>query len=118
VIGSVGNALVSTLILVLVALASLPLLLIPFAGMVVPIMLAAWFNKRIYQYDALMDHASPDERAKLLSLHRGSLWKIGLLTAALTLVPLVNFFAPALAGLAFVHFCLGSLQDLRRATAS
>ena len=113
VIGSAFNALAAVLIFVLLLVTSLPLYLLPFAGLAVSIVLTAWLNKKIYQYDALMDHASTQERALILRRHRAALWKIALTTSALVLVPVVNFFAPAFAGLVFVHFCLGSLAELR-----
>ncbi len=112
-IGSVINALAATLILLLVAVSCLPLFLVPGVALVLPVLLAAWFNKKIYQYDALMDHASAAERKLLQSRGRGGLWQIALITAALLWVPVLNFFAPAIAGIAFVHFCLGRLHDLR-----
>lgn len=113
VLGSVINALGSVAGLSLALVLCLPLYLFPPLGLLVSISIAAWFNRRVYLYDALMDHASADERAQLSRAHRGGLWRTAFATSALVLVPFANFFAPAFAGLVFVHFCLGSLRELR-----
>ena len=39
---------------------------------------------------------------------------LGLLTGLLQFVPLLNLFAPVLTALAFIHFGLARLADLRR----
>ena len=44
----------------------------------------------------------------------GGLFGVGLFGAVLAHVPFINLFAPALAGLAFVHYLLSALRLARR----
>ena len=44
----------------------------------------------------------------------GGLFGVGLLGAAMAHVPLINLFAPALSGLAFVHYLLSALRVARQ----
>jgi uncharacterized protein involved in cysteine biosynthesis len=39
---------------------------------------------------------------------------LGLLTGLVQFIPFVNVFAPVLTALAFIHFCLERLAELRR----
>ena len=44
----------------------------------------------------------------------GGLFGVGLLGAAMAHVPLINLFAPALSGLAFVHYLLSAQRVARQ----
>lgn len=111
--GSLANALVALAWYLAGMIASLPLWLIPGMALALPLLLSAWLNQRAYRYDALMQHADPDEYRKLVAAHRGKLMLVGLGAGALNYVPLLNLFAPAFAGLAFVHYCLEGLRRMR-----
>lgn len=115
-LGSIWNALTSVLLFLLALTASLPLWLIPGAGLVVSVLLTAWLNKRAFQYDALMMHADKSELSELRRDLGGSLFVIGLGGALLAHVPFINLFAPALTGLAFVHYLLAALRNNRLLT--
>jgi len=82
---------------------------------VLPVVLSAYLNQRLFRYDALSDHASAAEYRAILKLSRGRMYMLGALRALLYYVPLLNLLAPVLSGLAFTHFCLGELARLRRA---
>ena len=99
----------------MVLIVTLPLWLIPGLGLILPWLLSAWLNQRAYRYDALMQHADRDEFARLVGTHRGKLLLVGLGAGALNYIPLANLFAPAFAGLAFVHYCLETLRGMRAA---
>jgi hypothetical protein len=74
----------------------------------------AWLNRRTFAYDALSSHATAGE-ARELSRHKSlPLFGLGLAGAAVTHVPVAGLFAPSLAALAYTHFCLESLRELRR----
>jgi len=47
-------------------------------------------------------------------MYQSAWWGLGLFTGLLQFVPLLNFFAPVLTGLAFIHFGLSRLADMRR----
>ncbi|HWQ37789.1 MAG TPA: EI24 domain-containing protein [Burkholderiales bacterium] len=95
-------------------LLSLPLWLIagPFAA-IVPWLLSAHLNQRLFRYDALSEHASAEEMRCLFQTRVGGLFVLGLVTGALYFVPFVNLFAPTFSALAFIHYCLAELQRLR-----
>ena len=83
-------------------------------GVVIPFIAATYLNQRLFRYDAIAEHASSDEMKTMISLHRSSWWGLGLLTGLLQFVPLLNLFAAVLTALAFIHFGLARLADLRR----
>ncbi|MBK1680229.1 EI24 domain-containing protein [Rhodocyclus tenuis] len=93
---------------------TLPLWLIPGAALVLPLFLLAWLNRRTFAYDALAVHASDDERRQLLQQQRVPLLALGGVAAVLAHVPLLGLLAPTLAALAYIHFCLEALRQLRR----
>lgn len=112
--GSLGNTLAAGLIYVAGWLAMLPLLLIPGALLVLPLAWTAWLNQRTFRYDALAEHATDEERRRIVSRHGGELRLAGLVTALALHVPVVNLIVPAWTALAFVHLCLARLRGLRR----
>ena len=115
--GSLANALWAILVFVILLLMSLPLWLVPGLGLVLPVLLAAWLNQRVYRYDALMQHADREELAVLQKQCRGGLFLVGVGAGLLAWVPVANLFAPAFAGLASVHYCLTALARLRERPA-
>jgi hypothetical protein len=80
----------------------------------VPALNSAWLNQRLFRYDALAEHATPGEYGELVKREKLGLWGLGLTLAPLYYVPFVNLAAPVIAGLAFTHYCLSALADLRR----
>lgn len=114
--GSVWNSVVALCGMVLLFLVTLPLILIPPLWAIVPVAVMAWVNQKLLRYDALSDHATPQEMQTIFSTRRGSLYLLGLVLALFAYVPVVGFFAPALFALAFIHFGLASLHELRGTT--
>lgn len=112
-VGSVVNALVAAVIYIVLLVVTLPLWLIPGMALLVPLLLSAWLNQRAYRYDALMQHADADEMKRIVQRHRSTLLLLGAGTGAIAYVPIANLFAPAFAGLAFVHYCLEALRQMR-----
>jgi hypothetical protein len=53
--------------------------------------------------------------AEVFRKGRGDLFFLGVLLALVAYVPLVQFFAPMVFALAFIHYCLGALRSLRGA---
>ena len=113
--GSLWNGLVALGGLVLLSLGSIPFWLIPPLWPVIPIVIMAWVNQRVLRYDALAEHATPDEMRAIFSSRRRALYLLGAILALLAYVPLVGFVAPVLFGLAFIHLLLGELETLRQA---
>jgi CysZ protein len=114
-LGSVWNAGVAGLLFVLGFVLTLPLWLIPGVGLVLSMLLTAWLNQRAFSYDALMLHADREELARLPRSLRGPTFGVGIGSALLAYIPVVNLFAPAFCGLAFAHFLLEALRRDRAA---
>ena len=112
--GSLGNTLGAGAIFVLGCVVMLPLLLIPGALLVLPLLWGSWFNQRTFRFDALAEHATPAELQQLVRDNRSRFYFAGLGTAAAAHVPLVNLLAPALAALVFVHLGLAALRRQRQ----
>jgi hypothetical protein len=112
--GSIWNTLAAGSVFIVGWLISLPLLLIPGALLVLPLLWSAWLNQRAFRFDALAEHALPDERAQLFVRYRGNLFAAGLASSFVGYVPLLHLVAPGFAALLFVHLCLNALRDLRK----
>jgi CysZ protein len=110
--GSLFNALIALGIFVAIWLITLPLWLIG-VGLVIPFIATAYLNQRLFRYDALAEHASQDEMRAIFSSRRSLLWGLGLLTGLVQFIPILNLFAPVLTALAFIHFGLARLKNLR-----
>ncbi|MBP6654118.1 MAG: EI24 domain-containing protein [Propionivibrio sp.] len=93
---------------------TLPLWLIPGLGLLLPLLLMAWLNRRTFAYDVLAAHTTPDEWRALRKQQAMPLLMLGMIMAALTHIPFVGLLAPSLAALAYIHFCLEALRRLRQ----
>jgi uncharacterized protein involved in cysteine biosynthesis len=113
--GSAWNSLYALVVYLAGWLVTLPLWLIPGAGLLLPVVLSAYLNQRAYRYDALMQHADAGEMNRLFRQERGGLWLVGVVSGLLAYVPVVNLLVPAYSGLAFVHYCLSALRRMRHA---
>ena len=114
VAGSIGNAVVAILIFALLWVLTLPLWLTGFGAFLAPLLTSAWLNQRLFRYDAMADHASPEEFADFVRSSRSELFVLGVLLSLLLYVPVVNLAVPVLSGLAFTQFGLGRLAEMRR----
>jgi hypothetical protein len=112
--GSVWNGIVALAGMLLLAIVTLPLWVIPPLWPLIPLAIFAWVNQRVLRYDALAEHASAEEMHAVISGQRKSLYILGLLFALLAYVPLVGFIAPVLFGLAFIHLLLAELEAMRQ----
>lgn len=113
VAGSVRNGIVAIVAYAVLWLLTLPLwLFMPFA-LVVPIALTAYLNQRLFRYDALAEHASPEEFQLLLERSSGKFYLLGALLALIQLVPILHFFTPIYIGLAFIYLGLAELEKVR-----
>ena len=113
IIGNLLNSMLAIGIFLAIWVFTLPLWMIG-AGVVVPFIAATYLNQRMFRYDALAEHASRDEMKSMFSGYQSSWWGLGLLTGLFQFVPLLNLVAPALTALAFIHFGLARLAELRR----
>ena len=138
--GSLFRSLGLTVLALLALVVSMPLWLIPPLVLVLPPLIWGWLTYRVMSFDALSEHASPEERAALLRVHRLPLlgvgvlcgylgaapsivWASGLVFAAafLVLVPLAIWIYTlvfAFSALWFAHYCLDALAQLRAQRAA
>jgi Etoposide-induced protein 2.4 (EI24) len=140
VVGSVLWSLLSTLLALVAILVSVPLWFIPPLILVLPPLIWGWLTYRVMAYDALVDHASKEERRILFRRHRGVLLGMGILCGYLGAAPSLVWASGALFAAAFVilvpvaiwiytlvfafsslwfaHYCLAALQALRSPAVS
>jgi CysZ protein len=111
--GSVWNTVIGVSIFVVLWIVTLPLWLIPPLALVIPILLSAYLNQRLFGYDALAEHASEPEYKTLVRQTRSSLWLLAILIAFIQFIPFANFIAPVFMGLVFIHYTLARLKLLR-----
>ena len=112
-LGSLGNAVFTTVVFLPLWLLSLFLLALPPIYVLASLLLNAWLNARLFRYDALGLHASRDELPAVIRGARGRFFMLGLALAPLSLIPIVNLFAPIYAGIAFTYLGLGELAAFR-----
>jgi hypothetical protein len=111
--GSIWNAFVAVFLFALLWVLTLPLWLFGPVAVVLPLLLSAYLNQRLFRYDALSEHADAQEMKRIFERSRGRLFLLGLATGAIYFVPLINLAAPVFAALAFIHLCLSELENLR-----
>ncbi len=111
--GSLWNSVIALIWLALLVLLSLPLWFFPPLWPVLPIVLFGYLNQRVFRYDALAEHGTSWEMETIFRRNRGELFLLGIVLAFVGLIPLLGFFAPVYGGLAFIHYCLARLKQLR-----
>jgi hypothetical protein len=126
----------STLLAVVALVISIPLWLIPPLILVLPPLIWGWLTYRVMSYDAMVDHASSEERRQIFKEHRMPLLAIGVLSGYLGAAPSVLWasgamfvaMAPILVPVAiwiytlvfafsslwFAHYTLAALEQLRK----
>ena len=136
-VAGVLGGLVATLVALVLLLVSVPLWFVPPLIMVLPPLIWGWLTYRVLSYDVLAEHASREERRKILREHRPLLFGMGVLTGYLGAAPslvwasgvLFVALAPVLVPVAiwiytlvfafsalwFAHYTLAALSALRAA---
>lgn len=112
-LGSVSNSLWATSIYVLAFIVTLPLWLFAPLAVIVPVLLLAYLNQRLFRYDALAEHASAEEYARIAAESKRDYFLLGVAVGVLQFVPVLNLFLPVYTGLAFIHLSLAELQRVR-----
>ena len=126
----------STLLAVIALVLSIPLWLIPPLILILPPLIWGWLTYRVMSYDALVDHASSEERRQIFRENRAVLLGIGVLSGYLGAAPSLIWasgamfvaMAPILVPVAiwlytlvfafsslwFAHYTLAALEQLRK----
>jgi len=113
IIGSLWNTLVATFVFIAAFIITLPLWLVPGCQVLIPLLLTAWLNKKVFLYDVLQDFASPEERKRIEKEEAGSLYGMGLLLGLISYIPLAFFLVPVLSALCYTYYGLNALMDRR-----
>jgi hypothetical protein len=125
----------STLVALFLLLLSIPLWFVPPLIMILPPLIWGWLTYRVMSFDALADHATPEERRAIFKEHRMTLLGIGIAAGYLGAMPSLIWAAGAMAAvfaivlmpialwlytlifafssLWFIHYCLGALEQYR-----
>jgi hypothetical protein len=114
--GSLWNAAFATVVFIILFMMTLPLWLVPGLQILIPVLLTAWLNKKIFVYDVLQDFASKDERKQIETQERANLYGMGSLLGLLAYVPLAFLLIPVLSALSYTYYCLDELKRLRSGT--
>lgn len=95
---------------------TMPLWLIPPLAVVLPVFWWAFAFTRMLRVDAIVEHASAQERRVVWRRHNRQLWLVGSCLAVLNLFPPAWLVLPVFSALVFAHFSLEALRQLRQET--
>ncbi len=135
-VASVFWSLGSTLLALIALVLSIPLWLVPPLILILPPLIWGWLTYRVMSYDAMVDHASSEERRQIFREHRVQLLGIGIISGYLGAAPSILWasgamfvaMAPilvpaaiwiytlvfAFSSLWFAHYTLAALEQLRQ----
>lgn len=115
---SVWNALWVSVVFAVGWVLTLPFWLVPPMALLLSIFWWAFAFSRMLRLDAIVEHATPEERRLLLSRNNIGFWIIGLICALLNLLPPAWIILPVFSGLVYAHYGLDALQRLRAADSA
>ena len=109
----VWNAVWVSVLFVVGWLVTMPLWLIPPMPVVLPVLWWGFAFTRMLRVDAIIEHASTQERRLVWKRHNREFWVLGLLLSLINLFPPAWLVLPVFSALVFAHFCLEALRRLR-----
>jgi CysZ protein len=87
--------------------ASLPFwIAFPFGALFIPFILLAWFNSRLFAWEVMSEISTPNQAKIFIRQNSKRLFLIGILTAFLYYIPILNIVAPVITSAVFARFCL------------
>jgi uncharacterized protein involved in cysteine biosynthesis len=113
VMASASNAAKSLLLFFVGYIITIPLWFIPPLILVVPWLWWGWLNSRLMRFDSLLEHATQQEREQIIRANKTDYRVLGLSAAGLNYLPPLFIAAPVFGALAFAHYSLQSLRNLR-----
>jgi Etoposide-induced protein 2.4 (EI24) len=113
VMASASNAAKSLLLFFVGYIITIPLWFIPPLILVVPWLWWGWLNSRLMRFDSLLEHATRQEREQIIRANKTDYRVLGLSAAGLNYLPPLFIAAPVFGALAFAHYSLQSLRNLR-----
>jgi CysZ protein len=115
---SMANAVIGALLFLILWIVTLPLWLVPGVVLVLPLLLSAYLNQRMFCYDAVAEHADAAELHAITRGYRSSRYALGGILGATNYIPFFGWFAQVFIGLAYVHWGLATIQKLRNAATT
>ncbi|EWM49659.1 etoposide-induced 2.4 family protein [Bordetella holmesii 35009] len=110
---SVWNAIWVSVLFALGWLLTLPLWLVPPMALLLSVFWWAFAFTRMLRLDAIVEHATAEERRWLLARNNTGFWIIGLICALLNLLPPAWIILPVYSSLVYAHYGLHALQRRR-----
>jgi len=110
---SVWNAVWVSVVFVLGWVLTLPFWLFPPLGLLVSLLWWTFAFSRIMRIDAIVEHATSQERLLLIKRQSTGFWTIGMVCALMNLIPPAWIFLPVFSGLVYTYYGLDALQRLR-----
>ncbi|MGO1765842.1 hypothetical protein CAP48_15905 [Advenella sp. S44] len=92
---------------------TLPFWLIPPVAIVLHVFWWAYAFTHMLRFDALVEHATQQERALVIGRQRSGGWLIGTICAMINLIPLTWILLPVFTSLVYAHHGLFALWQLR-----
>ena len=92
---------------------TMPLWIIPPFAVLLPIFWWSFAFTRMLRVDAIIEHASPQERRLIWRRYNRQLWLIGFILSLINLFPPAWLILPVFSALVFAHFSLEALKQLR-----
>lgn len=111
---SIINAVKVSSIFILGWLLTLPLWFIPLMSIALSLFWGAYAFSHMSQVDAIVEHATAEERKYILSHHKKGFWFIGLICASLSLIPFMGLVMPVFSIIVCTHYGLHALEKLRQ----
>lgn len=112
---SAWNAIWVGLLFIVGWLLTLPLWLFPPLGMLLSVFWWAFAFSRMLRVDAIVEHASADERRAMLKQRNTGFWVIGLVCGVVNLLPPAWIVLPVFGTLVFAHYGMNALVQRRSA---
>lgn len=111
---STYNAVKVSVIFVVGWLLTLPFWFIPFMSIVLSLFWGAYVFANMSKVDAIVEHATAEERQYILREYKNGFWFIGFVCSALSLIPFMGFVMPVFSIIVCTHYGLKALDVYRR----
>lgn len=103
----------AVIIYAIIFLVMLPFFYFPLIPLLTPWLLNAFTSRRVFLVDVLQDYGTEEEYKKIKKEKASGLLQLGLLSGLFFYVPILNFLAPQIMAMAYIHYVLGLLEQER-----
>lgn len=112
------NLFKTSVIYIVLWLVTIPMWFLPGMNILIPLLLNAYLNYRLFLFDALGEFGTLDEIHILLKTKRTDFFLMGLITSLVFLFPLSFLIGPVYTALAFTRLAFAELDRLRVSASS